>query len=375
MKIVFTGGGTGGHVVPIIAIVREIKNIYKGNDLQLFFIGPKDKVSSNLLSREGIKIKTVLAGKVRRYLTIKSFIQNFFDIYFKTPIGIFQSFIHLFLLSPDLIFSKGGFGSIPVVLAGKLLFTQVFLHESDIVPGIANKILRGLALEIFTSFPKTKYFSSKKMILVGNPIRKELLYGSKKEAKKMFKINSAKPVILILGGSQGAQRINEQILGVMQQLLENFEIIHQCGKKNYEALKSEFSAIMDKKLEPFYHLYPFLKEQELSHAYAAADLIISRAGSGSIFEIAAAGKPSILIPLPEAAQNHQVKNAYAYQESGASLVVEENNFTPHFFLEKLKFLFKNQSELEKMSEKAKEFSKPEAGWIIANYLVEYLTGR
>lgn len=372
MRILFTGGGTGGHIVPIIAITREIKKIYQKDDLEFFFLGPKDRVGSALLSAEGIKIRNVLAGKVRRYVNFKSFIQNLIDVVIKIPIGVLQSFFHIFFLSPDLIFSKGGFGSIPCVLAGKLLFVPIFLHESDVTPGFANKILRGLALEIFTSFPKTEHFSPRKLIAVGNPIRKELLTGLERKAKKFFGIESNKPVILILGGSQGSQRINDEILEVLPQLLEKFEIIHQCGEKNYEELKKESKVMIDEKLELFYHLYAFLLEEELSQAYAVADLIVSRAGSGSIFEIAASGKPSILVPLPEAAQNHQLKNAYAYQESGAAIVIEENNFTSHFFLEKLRFLFENPQILKGMSEKAKEFSRPEAGWIIANYLVEYL---
>jgi len=373
MRILFTGGGSGGHVVPIIAIVREIKKIYLKEDLQFFFLGPKDEVSSTLLSQEGIKVKTILAGKIRRYISGRAFVQNFIDILIKTPIGILQAFLYIFFLSPDLIFSKGGFGSIPGVLAAKLLFVPIFLHESDTVPGFANKLLNGLALEVFASFPKTESFSSKKLILVGNPIRRELLKGSKEEAKSLFKLSSTKPIILILGGSQGAQRINDEILEILPRLLENFEVIHQCGKNNYATIEAESKLIISKNLELFYHLYPFLKESELRQAYAAADLIVSRAGAGSIFEIAAAGKPSILIPLPEAAQNHQVKNAYTYRESGTCLVIEENNFTSHFFLEKLKFLFANPETLKKMSEQAKEFSRPEAGWIIANYLVAYLT--
>jgi len=373
MKILFTGGGTGGHVVPIIAIVREIRKIHLEKDLQFFFIGPKDEVSSTLLLQEGIKVKTILAGKIRRYISGEAFFQNLIDICIKIPIGILQSFFYIFFLSPDLIFSKGGFGSIPGVLAGKLFFVPIFLHESDTTPGFANKFLRGFALEIFASFPKTECFSLKKLILVGNPIRRELLKGSKEEAKSLFKLNLNKPVILILGGSQGAQRINDEILEILPRLLENFEVIHQCGKNNYATIKAELKLIINKDSEPFYHLYPFLKESELRQAYAAADLIVSRAGSGSIFEIAAVGKPSVLIPLSESAQNHQVKNAYTYQESGACLVMEENNFTSHFFLEKLKSLFTNPEALKKMSEEAKGFSRPEAGWIIANYLVAYLT--
>ncbi len=375
MKILFTGGGSGGHVIPIIAITREIRRVYPKSkeDLQFFYLGPKDEFGSIFLSQEGIMVKQVLAGKIRRHISWKNLLQNLLGICFKIPIGVLQSLFYIFFLSPDLIFSKGGFGSIPGVIAGKFLLTPIFLHESDITPGVANRFLGKFASEIFVSFPKTEYFPLKKMILIGNPIRKEVLEGSKEEAKKFFKLKSDKPVILILGGSQGAQRINNKILEVLAQLLGNFELIHQCGEKNFAQVKDEAKVMAEEYLRSFYHPYPFLKEHELRLAFAASDLIVSRAGSGSIFEIAAAQKPSILIPLPESAQNHQVKNAYAYQKTGACLVIEETNFTPHFFLERLKQFFFQPEKLREMREKAKEFSKPQAAKIIANYLVEYLT--
>lgn len=372
MKILFAGGGTGGHILPIIAISREIRRIYPKPDLQLFYLGPKDDFDQLLLSQEGIKVKHVFSGKVRRYLNWRSFFQNLIDLLFKIPMGILQAFFHIFFLAPDLIFSKGGFGSIQGVLSGWLLRIPVFLHESDINPGFANRFLNKFALEVFASFPKTEHFSLKKLILVGNPIRREVLEGSKEEAQKLFQLNRQKPLILILGGSQGAQRINDKILEALSELLKNFEIIHQCGERNFKEVKAESEAILSKELLSFYHLSPFLKEEELKQAYAACDFIVSRAGSGSIFEIAAAGKPSILIPLPEAAQNHQINNAYAYAKGGATVVLEEVNFTQHFFLEKLKYLFSQSEELEKMQKAAQQFSKPMAAKIIASYLVEFL---
>lgn len=384
MKILFAGGGTAGHLLPIIAIGREIRRIYQ-DKIQFFYIGPKDEFGEILLSQEGIKVKHVFSGKIRRYFDWKAPFQNLFDVLFKIPIGILQAFFYIFFLAPDVIFSKGGFGSIPAVMAGWLLRVPIFLHESDISPGLANRFLSKFALEVFISFPKTEYFSPKKIILVGNPIRREILEGSKPEAQRLFKLSglhppttlpakgwAPKPVILILGGSQGAQRINDKILEILEELLKNFEIIHQCGQKNFKQVKAESRAIVPKELLPFYHLFPFLKEEELKQAYAASQLVVSRAGSGSIFEIAATGKPSILIPLPEAAQNHQVKNAYAYAKNGAAIVLEEVNFTPHFFLERLKYLVSRPEELEKMQKAAEEFSKPLAAKIIAGYLVEFL---
>ncbi len=370
MKILFTGGGTAGHIFPIIAIAREIKRNYPQGKFRFFYLGPKDKFFGNLLSKEGIEVKTILAGKIRRYFSLR----NIVDILFKFPIGIVQAFSHVFVISPDLIFSKGGYGSVSTVMAGWLLLTPIFLHESDTAPGLANKIAAKLALEIFISFPikDTEYFPAKKMISIGNPIRREILEGSKEEAKKIFKLTGEKPVIFILGGSQGAQRINDRILVILSELLESFEVIHQTGRNNFEQVKAEAEVVMKKNLKKYYHPLAFLNEEELSYAYQATDFIISRAGAGTIFEIAALGKPSILVPLPKAAQNHQVKNAYVFAKNGGAIVIEEKNFTPHFVLEKLKYLSSQPKKLKEMAEGTKDFSKPDAARIIGEYITSYL---
>jgi UDP-N-acetylglucosamine--N-acetylmuramyl-(pentapeptide) pyrophosphoryl-undecaprenol N-acetylglucosamine transferase len=303
MKIVFTGGGTGGHVFPIIAIIRELKKISR--QFEFFYIGPKDEFAQDFLFGGGVKVKWITCGKFRRYLNFKSFFQNFLDL-FKIPIGIFQAFFYLFFLNPDLIFSKGGFGSLPAVIAGWVLRIPIFLHESDAVPGLANRFLAKLSHEIFVSFPRTLYLPKDKIVVVGNPIRIELLRGNRKEAMEYFNITGEKPVILVLGGSQGAQRINDKILTILNELLENFELIHQTGTKNFREVTAEAEVIIKKELKKYYHPFPFLEEDGLKKAYAICDLVVARAGSGTIFEITALGKPSILIPLPESAQNHQV---------------------------------------------------------------------
>lgn len=372
MKILFTGGGTGGHVFPIIAIAREIRRIYRGKDLQLFHIGPEDEFSSIVLSQEGIKVKIISAGKIRRYLGWKSALQNLVDLFIKVPIGVIRAFFYVFFLAPDLVFSKGGFGSMPGVIAAWLLQVPIFLHESDFIPGLANQLLNKFSLVVFVSFPETKYFKASKTVIIGNPIRRELLDASRGEAEEFFKLSKEKPVILIVGGSQGAQRINDKILEALPNLLKNFEVIHQTGTKNFKQVKAEAKVVMPENLERYYHVFPFFKEEELKKAYKVADLIISRAGSGSIFEIAAVGKPSILVPLPEAAQNHQIRNAYSYARTGASQVLEESNFTAYFFLGKLQFLFSSPESLENMVKAAKKFSKPEAAKIIAKYIVDSL---
>ena len=387
MKILFTGGGTAGHIFPIIAVTREIKKISPQDNFQFFYVGPKDRFLGTLLSREGITVKTILAGKIRRYLGFKSFFQNIFDVLFKIPIGFIQAIYYNFVISPDLIFSKGGYGSLSVVFSGWLLLIPIFLHESDVSPGLSNRLLGRFSLETFVSFPieKTEYFPSKKMISVGNPVRLEILEGEKEKAKELFKLTgdynppttlpserAPKPIILVLGGSQGSQRINDILLLILPELLLNFELIHQIGQKNFKETESEARAVINRELLKYYHPSPFLDEEELKQAFTISDLIISRAGSGSIFEISAVGKPSILIPLTESAQNHQLKNAYAYAGNGACLVMEEANLTPHFFLERLKYLFSRPEKLREMGEGAKLFSKPQAAKIIAEYIVEYL---
>lgn len=372
MKVYFTGGGSGGHIFPIIAIAREIKRTHP--KIKLYYMGPKDPFSSIFFAQENIKTRFVLSGKIRRYFNFVSFIENIFDVLFKIPFGIFQSFIVLFFSAPDMIFSKGGHGSLPVVIAGWMLRIPIFIHESDITPGMANKIASRMAVEIFVAFPpkETEYFSLKKMTSVGNPVRSELMEGDFNKAKEIFNLKYEKPTILILGGSQGSQIINENVLQMLTEMLKDFEVIHQCGDDNFKQVKKEFDTLVPKELHHQYHLYGFLKEEHLKHAYAAADFVISRSGSGNIFELAALSKPSILIPLANSAQNHQVKNAYCYAKFGACIVLEENNLTPNFFFEKIKNLF-IYKDIDRMAQKAKEFSRPNAAKVIANYLIGFLT--
>lgn len=370
MRILFTGGGTAGHIFPIIAVAKELKKSYPNIRFDFFYIGPKDRFIDELLAQEGIAVKKILAGKIRRYFSF----QNIIDVLFKIPISIIQAFYFVFTISPDLIFSKGGYGALPAVFSGWLLMTPVFLHESDAAPGLANKISNNFCIQVFTAFSKekTEFFPNKKMFSVGNPIREGILNGSKERAFNYFKLTGEKPVVLIFGGSQGARRINEQILLGLNDFLSKFEIIHQTGRLNFKQVRAESEVVVKQNLKKYYHPAPFLNENEMADAYKAADLVISRAGAGSIFELAALGKPSILVPLPDSAQDHQVKNAYVYSRAGASIVLEEPNFTPHFALERMEHILSSPKEMELMSKKAKEFARPQAAKIIADLLVAYL---
>jgi len=371
MKILFTGGGTGGHIYPVAAVIRELRSKYSGG-IQLSYLGPKDNFCKVVLSKESVKVRTILSGKIRRYSDPLTVIQNAIDAVVKVPIGIIQSFFWLFFINPDLILSKGGYGSFPVVVSAWVLGIPVFLQESDIVPGLASQKTAKYARGIFVSFPKTEIFPPQKIIVSGNPLRKELLSGSRDEAVKAFALKGGRPVIFIFGGSQGAQRINDKILDALIEMLNHYEVIHLTGPRNIDQVIKESKITVSGDALSYYHPIGFADERTLANAYAAADLIISRAGAGSIFEIAAVKKPSILIPLPEAAQNHQVKNAYTYAETGAALVMEENNFTRHLFLEKVQDLLSSPETLAAMTEAAAQFARPNAGAVVADYIVKYL---
>jgi len=368
IKIVFTGGGSGGHIFPILAVIREIKKILPDQSKHvLYYIGPKDHFSSMIFSKEGIKIKKTLGGKIRRYFSL----WNFVDIFFRIPISFLQSFFYIFIISPDIIFSKGGYGSMPITFWCWIFQIPILLHESDVSMGLANRIASHWAAEVFTSFPQTRL--KEQRILTGNPIRRSLLDGNKENSRKNLGLFSNQLAILILGGSQGAQKINEVVLTILEDLLEDFEIIHHCGQKDFKTIKKNIPAIIkNPDLRKRYHLYPILREWELKHAYHAADLVISRAGAGIIFEIAALGKASILIPLKFSARDHQIKNAYDFAENRRSIVIEENNFSSQFFLKTIQHLFSSPIELENMRQQAKDFSRPKAAFVIANYIINYL---
>jgi len=368
MKILFTGGGTGGHVFPLIAIAREIRRIYLKNNLEFLYLGPKDDYSLALLSQEDFIIKTIISGKIRRYFSF----QNLIDILFKIPFGFIQSFFFILTVRPELVFSKGGSGSIAVTFASRLLRVPVFIHESDVVPGLSNQITAKWTKKIFISFPKTEYFNPEKVTLTGNPIRKEILEGDKAKAQEIFNLTLSKPIILVIGGSQGAETINDFILLILNNLLKNYEIIHVTGIQNFKTVSSEAQVIVEKDLDKYYHPIGSLDEEKIKHAYKVADLIISRSGSGSIFEIAGNGKPSILIPLPSSAADHQSKNAYSYAQTGSTIVIEQENLTPNFFMENLQLLFLSPNKIDEMKQSALAFAKPLAARAIAREILEFL---
>lgn len=371
VKIGLTGGGTGGHLIPLVAVVRELKKILKDRVI-FYYLGPVEEITVRELEEEGVKIIPILAGKIRRYFSFSALISNCLD-FFKMILGVFQSFFFILYLGPDLIFSKGGYGSFPVTLSAWLWGIPIFLHESDSILGLANKILSKFAKKVFVAFPQTENVNPKKAIVVGNPIRTELLGAQKEEGRAFFKFFNEKPVLLILGGSQGAQRINEKVVAILNELLKKANVIHQCGEKNISQIQKSVNFLVEGNLLTDYRAFGYLRENELKMALAASDVVVARAGAGTIFEIAATGKPSILIPLPESAQNHQLRNAFLYSKQGAAILIEEKYLTPKLLLERIEFLLSDEKVRQEMSKKAQEFANPSSALLIANYLISYLT--
>ena len=369
-RILLTGGGTGGHFFPLVAVAQKLKKL-KAENIELFFVGSVSP-GMDVLEKEGIKINAVTAGKLRRSWHFGDIIDNGID-FLKLIFGFFQVFWRVWRIMPDVIFSKGGYGSFTIVVVGWIYHIPIIIHESDSVPGMTNRLLGKLAKNIALSFARSaEYFEKGKCALTGNPVREELLQGNAEEAKRFFQLQGGRPVLFIFGGSQGSQAINLLILKIFAKLIENFEIIHQCGDKNYEEIKSVSDKLLSDNLRKYYHLYPFLRD-ELKHAYAICDLIISRAGASNIFEIAAVGKASILIPFPDAASDHQNFNAFDYARSGATIVLTQENLTENMLLNKIEYLMVNNELRQKMGERAKDFAKPDAAEKIAVKILELIS--
>lgn len=378
LRIFLAGGGTGGHIFPLIAVLRELKNksLQEGIPLEIIYFGPRD-FTYNYILKEKIKVHSILSGKLRRELNPL----NLLD-FLKVILGIFQTFFYFYYYMPDAVLVKGGYGSLPIAFWSVLFFIPLYLHESDSVPGLVNLIFKRWAKKIFVSFELAlSYFPKEKTILTGNPIRRDLLpLPNKEETKKLLKL-SERPVLTIVGGSQGAVSINDLVLDCLDRLLDKLEIIHQTGINNFLRTKKEAEIlfkeiIKDKEKEKYYHLVPFFEEKDnpdfssWRDVLAITDLIVSRAGSGLIFEISACGLPSILIPYPYASKDHQRKNAYEYYKTGACLVLEEENLKPNIFTDLIFQIIFDEDKKTQMKEKALSFSKPEAGKIISEIILK-----
>lgn len=366
IRILITGSGSGGHVFPLVAVARQIQQIaVKSNlDLDLRYYGPKD-IYTSYITKEGIEARAITSSKLRRYFSLKNVVD-----FPKFIFSIFQSLFKIYWFMPDIAFSKGGPGALPVLTACRFYNIPIIIHDSDAIPGLTNTVSGKFARQIELGFTSAKKFfpASKTMRVVGNPIRESLLNFVSLDpvgAKERLKLDPKLPLILILGGSLGSVRVNNFTLAYLEKLLNKYQIVHQVGTANLANVKKTFTAIsrqMDSKIKKRYHPYAFL-EKNYGEILAASDLVISRSGSGAIFELAAFGKPAILIPLPESARNHQRMNAIEYSKTGAAEVLEENNLSEAVALGMIDKLIKDSNS--QMHQAALKFAKPKAAAVIA----------
>lgn len=364
-RVVLTGGGSGGHIYPLLAVADELAK--KSGELkfneELIYIGARDAFAP-LFEARGIRIVPIITGKLRRYFSI----DNFLD----AP-RVFWSFIQalwrVYWLMPDVIFSKGGPGALPVVFAGWFYRIPVAIHESDAIPGLTNVLSSRFVRKIFVSFPSAaekfgggantgaSARGNSKVVVTGAPVRAELFEKrtTLELAKEALGFSSSHPLVLILGGSQGSLRINNFLMTNLPAIVAMTQVLHQTGVANFlEVQKLSHAALIDQPPTANRYVPVNYFTDNLATAYTAADIVIGRPG-GTIFEIAAFGKPAILIPIAESANDHQRANAYAFAEAGAGVVIEESNLLPGIFLNELKKILDNADLRKKMGEASAKF--------------------
>lgn len=325
-KIVLTGGGTAGHVTPNIALIPELKK----RGYEIHYIGSKDGIEKNLIEEMGIPYYGISSGKLRRYLDPKNFSDPF-----KVLKGYGEAKAILKKINPKIVFSKGGFVTVPVVLAAKKRKIPSILHESDMTPGLANKICIPCAIKVCANFPETlNNLPRGKAILTGTPIRKELFSGNRKRGIEFCGLSDKKPIIMIMGGSLGSVVVNQAVRQVLPELLKNFQVIHLCGKDKLDKTLKGTSG---------YVQFEYV-QKELKDLLAATDLVISRAGANAICEILALKKPNILIPLSAAAsRGDQILNAASFEKQGFSSVIKEEELSGDKLLKMVHEVYKKKA--------------------------------
>ncbi|NLG24492.1 MAG: undecaprenyldiphospho-muramoylpentapeptide beta-N-acetylglucosaminyltransferase [Clostridiales bacterium] len=328
-RIILTGGGTAGHVTPNLALIPELKR----EGWEIHYIGTADGIERRLVEGiEGVAYHSVKSGKLRRYFDVKNFTDPF-----RVVAGAAQAASLVRRIKPNIVFSKGGFVSVPVVYGARLNGIPVLLHESDMSPGLSNRITAPLAEAMCCTFPEAVELAGRKGRLTGTPLRDELFTGSREKGLRLFGFNEDRPVLMVMGGSSGAQAINKALRAALSQLVECFQVLHLCGKDNQDA---EFEGF------PRYRQVEYLNE-ELKHAYAAANVMVSRAGSNSLSEILALRKPALLIPYPKGgtSRGDQIENARSFESRGLARVLMQEDMTPESLTSAIVALYKNRGAL------------------------------
>ena len=334
-RIILTGGGTAGHVTPNIALLPALQE--RGFDIH--YIGSYDGIERKLIEELSIPYYGIASGKLRRYFDLKNFSDPF-----RVARGYFQARKLLKQLKPDIVFSKGGFVTVPVVQAAKGLHIPVIIHESDLTPGLADRLAIPAATKVCCNFPETIPLLPKgKAVLTGCPIRQELRQGNKLEGLKFCGFTASKPVLLVIGGSLGSVAVNRAVRGILPELLKTFQVVHLCGKGNLEESLKGTSG---------YVQFEYIKK-ELADLFAMADVVVSRAGANAICELLELRKPNLLIPLSAAAsRGDQILNARSFEQQGFSKVIQEEALSEETLLSEILSLYENRGSFVEAMEKS-----------------------
>lgn len=370
MKVVLTGGGTGGHFYPLIAVAEALREQAEKEHIPettMYYLAP-EQYDEKILFKHGINFRNIPAGKMRLYSSAR----NITDMAY-VALGCIKAFFTLFFIYPDVVFSKGGYVSVPVVFAARLLGIPVIIHESDSVPGRANLWAGKFAKRIAVSYAEAAtFFPQDRVAVTGQPVRKNVARKTSHGSHQYLELENDVPVLFILGGSQGAQKINEAILQSLDMLLPKYQIIHQVGTANESEVRARASAILNNnEYRSRYKIFGFLDALAMSMAAGAATLVISRAGS-TLFEIASWGVPSIIIPFAEnqSQGDHARKNAFNYARRGACSVIEEANLAPRLLEAEINRIITDTEVYNTMQENAQNFFDPHAAEKIAQEIIE-----
>jgi UDP-N-acetylglucosamine--N-acetylmuramyl-(pentapeptide) pyrophosphoryl-undecaprenol N-acetylglucosamine transferase len=368
MKIVLTGGGTGGHFFPLIAVAEEIRALIDERKLlpiKLYYMSdaPYDK---RALFENGIHYVSVPAGKNRLY----GGIQNYIDMLKLIPACII-AILKLFFIYPDVVFSKGGYASFPTLFAARVLRIPVIIHESDTVPGRVSLWSAKFAKKIALAHPRAgAYFPTEKTAYVGIPIRKNIREKGNTNVHEYFEFNSNIKTVFVIGGSSGAEYINDVIVDGLPIFLKDYQVIHQAGAKLYEEVKNTVDVVVtDKTLLSNYRLYGLMNPVEMKMAAGCANIVITRAGSTSLAEISLWGIPCIVIPLPESISRDQKSNAYEFAHTGAGIVIEQANLNVSILKNQIDTILSNPNTYNEMSQAALKNGRPDAARLIAEELI------
>ena len=372
MRIVLLGGGTGGHFYPLIAVAEAIEDICEERTLlepELYYVGPPPFDPPTLLEH-GIIYKPGPAGKVRRWGSVLNLLDGF-----KTFAGIVRALPQLFALYPDAVFSTGGYAAFPSLVAARVLRIPVIIYDADATPGKvsvwSSRFARAIAVahpEAAGQFPPAV---RRKIARVGHPIRKEILGVMKEGGFEFLNLDRSVPALLVLGGSQGARAINESLLDALADLVSRYNVIHQTGNANLEEVTGIASVVLkDSPYRERYRPFGLLNTLALRMSAGVASIIVARAGSGTIFELASWGIPAILVPIPPDVSHDQTENAFSYARGGGAVVIEQHNLSPHLLSAEIDRLMSDQALLEKMKAAGKEFARPDAARKIARMLLD-----